>query len=75
MDKYFLKWLHELTILGYESDITIPTELEDEVKNCYRGGMKPQKALNAIIGLAHHKGIALHTKPAATGEQRIIEGL
>lgn len=63
LNNKFLEWTHELTTLAYNKDMIIPAELSDQVTKLYHSGVSTRKALDTIIGIAHFKGIPLHTKP------------
>jgi len=62
MNTEYYNWLHELTTIGYRKNIMIPTELMQEVKKLFNNGTPPAKALDAIIGIAHVRGISINKK-------------
>lgn len=60
MNHQYLSWLHEVTTKGYEKGIMIPAELSSEVRKLFKAKVEPSKAVNAIIGIAHFKGIPIN---------------
>lgn len=45
----YLAWAHQLTTMGYEKGVMIPTESKEDVDELYSEGKEPEEALAELI--------------------------
>lgn len=45
----FYVWVHEITVLGYEENIVIPTEHSEHIVGMFDRGLTPKEALDEYI--------------------------
>jgi hypothetical protein len=48
-DQNFLSWLHEMTVLGYDKNVTLDPEHAEIIELYFRKGMTPADALDRYI--------------------------
>lgn len=48
-DQRFIGWLHKMTILGYDKEISISSEHKEIVQGYYSAGYTPEDALEQYI--------------------------